>query len=88
MYDFFFAVLAVVVSTKTIMDTVGFVSQETISQSFNLLGSDEAHKSPDSEIESRRVYVLATGEIGAFPTPLQVFPDVANSLEADLTSGA
>ena len=49
-YDFFFAALAVVVSTMPIVDTVGFIPQKTVDKSFGSLGFDEGYKSPDSEI--------------------------------------
>jgi hypothetical protein len=49
-YDFFFAALAVVVSTMPIVDTVRFIPQKTVDKSFGPLGFDEGYKSPDSEI--------------------------------------
>jgi hypothetical protein len=49
-YDFFLAILAVVVSTLPIVDTVRFIPQETVDKSFGPLGFDEGYKSPDSEI--------------------------------------
>jgi hypothetical protein len=49
-YDFFFTVLAVVVSTFPIVDTVCFIPQKTIDKSLCPLSLDEGYKSPDSEI--------------------------------------
>jgi len=86
-YDFFFAILAVVVSTSPIVDTVRCIPQETVDKSFGPLGFDEGYKSPDSEIVWRAVHVLATRELGAFPTPVQTFSDAAVSLMAHFTSG-
>jgi hypothetical protein len=68
-HDFFLALLAVVVSTSPIVDTVRFIPQETVDKSFGPLGFDEGYKSPDSEIVWGAVHVLATRELGAFPTP-------------------
>ena len=85
--NFFFTVLAVVVSTMPIVGTVRFVSQETVDKSFGPLGFDEGYKSPDSEIVWGAVHVLATRELGAFPTPVQTFSDAAVSLMAHFTSG-
>jgi hypothetical protein len=86
-YDFFFAALAVIVSTSPIVDTVRFIPQETVDKSFSSLGFDEGYKSPDSEIVWGAVHVLATRELGAFPTPLQTFFDATVSLIAHLTPG-
>jgi hypothetical protein len=86
-YDFFFATLAVIVFTLPIVDTVRFIPQETVDKSFGPLGSDEGYKSSDSEIVWGGVHVLATRELGAFPTPLQTFLDAAVSLIAHLTPG-
>jgi hypothetical protein len=83
----FFAALAVIVSTMPIVDTVRFIPQETVDQSFCPLGFDKGHKSPDSEIVRGAVHVLAARELGAFPTPLQTFLDAAVSLIAHLTPG-
>jgi hypothetical protein len=69
-YDLLFAVLAVIVSTMPIVDTVRFIPQETVDQSFGPLGFDKGDKSPDSEIVRGAVHVLAARELGAFPTPL------------------
>jgi hypothetical protein len=68
--DFFFATLAVVVSTMPIVDAMRFIPQKAVNKSFGPLGFDEGYKSPDSEIVRGAVHVLAAGELGAFPTPL------------------
>jgi hypothetical protein len=86
-YDLFPAILAVVVSTSPIVDTVRFIPQETVDKSFGPLGFDEGYKSPDSEIVWGAVHVLATRELGAFPTPLQTPLDATVSLIAHFTSG-
>jgi hypothetical protein len=86
-YDFFLAILAVVVSALPVADPVRFVPQEALDKSFGPLGFDEGHKSPDFEIVWGGVHVLATRELGAFPTPLQTFSDAAVSLIAHFTSG-
>ena len=86
LYDFFFATLAVIVSAMPIVDTVRFTPQKTVDKSFGTLGFDESYKSPDSEIVWGAVHVLATRELGAFPTPLQTILDTAVSLIAHFTS--
>ena len=86
-YDFFFATLAIIMSTLPIVDTVRFIPQETVDKSFGPLGFDESYKSSDSEIVWGGVHVLAAGELGALPTPLQTLLDAAVSLIAHITSG-
>jgi hypothetical protein len=49
-YDFFFATLAVIVFTLSIVYTVRFIPQKTVDKSFGPLGFDKGNKSPDSEI--------------------------------------
>ena len=86
-YDFFFTTLAVVVSITPIMNTARFIRQKAVNKSFGTLGFDEGYKGPDSEIVWGGVHVLATWELGAFPTPLQPSLDAAVSLIAHVTSG-
>ena len=49
-YDFFLAILSVIVSTMPIVDTVRFIPQKRVDKSFGPLGFDKSYKSPDSEI--------------------------------------
>jgi hypothetical protein len=70
-----------------IVDTVRFIPQKTVDKSFGTLGFDESYKSPDSEIVRVGVHVLAAGELGALPTPLQTLLDATVSLIAHLTPG-
>ena len=70
-----------------IVDTVRFIPQKTVNESFGTLGFDEGCESPDSEIVGGCVHVLATGELGALPTPLQTSLDATVSLIAHLTPG-
>jgi hypothetical protein len=86
-YDFFFAALAVIVSAMPIVDTVRFIPQKAVDKSSGTLGFDEGYKSPDSEIVRGAVHVLAAGELGAFPTPLETSLDATVSLIAHLTPG-
>jgi hypothetical protein len=85
--DFFFAILAVVVSTLPIVDTVRFIPQETVDKRFGSLGFDEGYESPDLEIVLGAVQVLAARELDAFPTPLQAFSNAAVPLIAHVTPG-
>jgi hypothetical protein len=86
-YDFFLATPAVVVSTLPIMDSARFIPQETLDKSFAPLSFDERDVGPDLEIMWGAVHVLATRELGAFPTPLQTSLDAAVPLVAPFTSG-
>jgi hypothetical protein len=86
-YDFFLAILAVVISTLPIVDTVRFIPQQTVDKSFGPLGFDEGYKGPDPQIVWGTVHVLATQELGALPTPLQILLDAAVSLIAHFTPG-
>jgi hypothetical protein len=86
-YDFFLAMLAVVVSTLPIVDAIRFVPQETVDKGFGPLGFGEGDMSPDLEIVRGAVHVLATRELGAFPTSRQALLDAAVSLIACFTSG-
>ena len=86
-YDFFFATLAVVVSTTPVMCTARFIRQKAVYKSFGTHGFDKGYKSPDPEIVWGAVHVLTTRELGAFPTPLQTPLDAAVSLIAHVTSG-
>lgn len=70
-----------------IVDTVRFIPQKTVNESFGTLGFDEGYKSPDSEIVWGAVHVLATRKLGALPTPLQTSLDATVSLIAHLTPG-
>ena len=69
-----------------IVDAACFIPQKTVNKSLCPLGFDEGYKSPDSEIVWGAVHVLATRELGAFPTPLQTILDTAVSLIAHFTS--
>jgi len=73
--NFFFATLAIVAFTFPIVDTVRFILKQTVDKNIGPLGFDEGYKSPDSEIVWGAVHVLATRELGAFPTPLQTSLD-------------
>jgi hypothetical protein len=86
-YDFFLAILAVVVSTLPVVDPVRFVPQEAVDKSFGPLGFDEGDESPDFEIVRGAMHVLATRKLNALPTPLQAFSDATVSLIAHFTSG-
>ncbi len=80
--------LAVIVPTTPIVDTVRFIPQETVDKSFGPLSFDKGYKSPDSEIVWEAVHILATRELATFPTSLQISLDAAVSLVAHFASGA
>jgi hypothetical protein len=66
---FIFAILAIIVTTKSIMDTIRFIPYKTVDKRFGTLYFNESYKSSDSEVMRRSVHVLAAGELVALPTP-------------------